>query len=77
MKVKTIDTTGAGDAFVGGFLYKVFIAGKGLPDLTREKALAALEFANKFAAFSTTREGAVISFPTLAEINAFKGESVQ
>jgi ribokinase len=53
-----MDTTGAGDAFIGSF--SVFLA-EGLPEG------AALSRANLYAALSTLRIGTQKSFPTRAE----------
>jgi ribokinase len=52
-KVKTVDTTGAGDAFIGSFA--VFL-GEGLPEKE------ALTRANLYAALSTTKVGTQKSF---------------
>jgi len=59
--VKTADTTGAGDAFIGSFA--VFLA-EGLPE--RE----ALARANLYAALSTMRIGTQKSFPSRADFEA-------
>ena len=58
--VKAIDTTGAGDAFNGGFSYAL---------LKGKKIKECLEIANKVAGLSTTRLGAGDSMPTLKDIN--------
>lgn len=58
--VKTVDTTGAGDAFNGAFAYGL-ASGKAVHD--------AIPFANKVAAFSVTRHGAQTSMPTLHDVN--------
>jgi ribokinase len=60
-KVATIDTTGAGDAFVG-CLAASLSAG--------HERLAAVKLANLYAALSTTRPGAQVSLPTKAELAA-------
>ena len=57
---KAIDTTGAGDAFNGGFSFAL---------LKGKKIKECLEIANKVAGFSTTRLGAGDSMPTLKDIN--------
>ncbi len=57
---KAVDTTGAGDAFNGGFSFAL-IKGK--------KIQECLEIANKVAGFSTTKLGAGDSMPTLTDIN--------
>jgi ribokinase len=60
-RVRTIDTTAAGDAFNGGFAY----------GLTQGLApIEAARFACAVAAVSVTREGAQRSMPTLAEVEA-------
>jgi len=65
LKVKAIETTGAGDAFNGGFATAI---GEGMDIAT------ALKFANCTAAISVTRLGAAESMPTRAEINEFMKE---
>ena len=57
---KAVDTTGAGDAFNGGFSFAL---------LKGKKIKECLEIANKVAGFSTTRLGAGDSMPTLKDIN--------
>ena len=57
--VKVIDTTGAGDAFNGGFALAL---------LKGKKIKECLEFANRVAGLSTTKLGAGNSMPTLAEL---------
>jgi ribokinase len=56
-----VDTTGAGDAFIGSFA--VFLA-EGLPENE------ALTRANLYAALSTTRVGTQKSFPTRAQFDS-------
>jgi ribokinase len=58
--VKPMDTTGAGDAFIGSFA--VFLA----EGLAEKDALA---HANLYAALSTTKVGTQKSFPTRAEFD--------
>ena len=57
---KAVDTTGAGDAFNGGFSFAL---------LKGKKIKECLEIANKVAGFSTTKLGAGDSMPTLKDIN--------
>ena len=59
-KIDVIDTTGAGDAFVGAFA-AALNAGKELQ--------IALEFAIKFASNSVSKKGAQASYPTDLKIN--------
>jgi ribokinase len=58
-KIDAVDTTGAGDCFIGGFAASL-ARSDSVPD--------AIDFANKVAAISVTRRGAAASFPTLAEV---------
>jgi fructokinase len=69
-KVEAIDTTGAGDAFIGSFLYQVAKL-EALSALTEEEARQMLTFSNAFAALTTTKHGAVESLPTIEATNAF------
>jgi ribokinase len=62
VKVQAVDTTGAGDAFIGSFAR--YLAG----GLALEAALAE---ATRYSAFSVTRHGAQKSYPTEAEFAAF------
>ena len=58
--VKAIDTTGAGDAFNGGFAFSLF---KG------KKISECLELANKVAGLSTTKLGAGDGMPIYKDLN--------
>ena len=58
--VKAIDTTGAGDAFNGGFSFAL---------LNGKKIKESLEIANKVAGISTTKLGAGDSMPFLKDLN--------
>ncbi|MDR1640467.1 MAG: carbohydrate kinase [Clostridiales bacterium] len=69
--VKTIDTTGAGDAFMGAMLHQ--LKGKTkeeLANITESELRNAIEFANKAGALATTKHGGIPAMPTLEEINA-------
>ncbi|XP_024961980.1 probable fructokinase-7 [Cynara cardunculus var. scolymus] len=62
VKVKCVDTTGAGDAFVGGFLCSL---ASNLQLLKDEKKLReALKFGNICGALTVTSRGAIPSLPT-------------
>ncbi|MDU9028773.1 ribokinase [Pseudomonas mediterranea] len=62
-RVKAVDTTAAGDTFVGGFA-AALANGKSEVD--------AIRFGQVAAALSVTRVGAQPSIPTLLEVQAFK-----
>ncbi|CAB4288966.1 unnamed protein product [Prunus armeniaca] len=60
--VKTVDTTGAGDAFVGSFLVSMAKDMSIFEDETKLKE--ALSFANACGAICTTQKGAIPVLPT-------------
>jgi fructokinase len=70
-KTATVDTTGAGDAFFGGFLYKLVEFGRHPQELTGRDLVQITTFANGLAALSTTRLGGIPSMPTLKEVEEF------
>ena len=70
-KVTAVDTTGAGDGFIGAFLFCMARDGvtvEDLSDLSSEKMTQYLTFANKFCGRSVTKHGAIASYPSLAEM---------
>lgn len=68
--VDVLDTTGAGDAFCGALAAELSRAGS----RDRNALTAAAAFANKAAALSVQRAGAVPSIPTRDEIDRFTPE---
>ena len=70
-RVKTVDTTGAGDSFFGAFVYRLLESGSLLMDLTREQLNEFARFANLVGALVTTKKGAMEVMPTLDEIQEF------
>ncbi len=60
-KVKVVDTTGAGDAFNGGFAVAL---GEG------KRLEEAIRFGNAVAGLSVTKPGTAPSMPTRAEVEA-------
>ncbi|KAL4375476.1 hypothetical protein AHAS_Ahas05G0285600 [Arachis hypogaea] len=73
VKVKPVDTTGAGDAFVGGFLYNLASDPSILQDEKRLRK--ALYFANVCGAITVTERGAIPAMPTKEAILQFLLES--
>lgn len=66
IKVKAIDATGAGDAFIGSFLFQLsnkIIELKDIDYLDQDLLKKILIFSNKYAAKSVTRHGAIDSYP--------------
>lgn len=73
IKIKSIDSTGAGDAFVGSLLYKIASLDNAKElfkdfDTLRE----IVTFANKVGAIVCTKLGAIASLPTLEEVENMK-----
>lgn len=71
-KVEAKDTTGAGDAFIGSFLYQLdnYLKTKETIDmLTQTDLKQMLEFSNRYCAMSVQKSGAIASYPTLEDMN--------
>lgn len=68
-KVESIDTTGAGDGFLGGILYEILAKGMDLTKWTRDDVEASIRFANAIGALVTTKRGAITALPTKEEIH--------
>lgn len=67
--VKVADTNGAGDTFLGAVLSRLCLRGeKPLEGLERPELEEILAFANRAAAFTCSRSGAIPAMPTLAEL---------
>lgn len=65
VEVFSLDTTGAGDAFIGAFLYKILkeqLTTSSLLSSCEAHATSLLQFANNFAAKSTQHFGAISSY---------------
>lgn len=62
IQVKVVDTTGAGDAFIGSFALSISQGN----DIAK-----AMEFGNYVAALSVTRYGTIPAFPSLNEVEEF------
>ena len=74
-KVEVVDTTAAGDAFIGGFAAKL-MESNDLPLDEQEQALAlqnAVRYGCACGALATTKFGAQPSLPTRAEVERFIG----
>lgn len=71
IKVNAVDTTGAGDGFIGCLLYQMAKENVDLEqinNLTEEQLKTYLDLSNKFCSISVTKEGAIASYPTTEEL---------
>ena len=69
IKVSPVDTTGAGDAFIGCLLYQIAELND-FNTIFQDNGLLVqmIEKANKAGALTTTKYGAIVALPTLEEI---------
>lgn len=68
--VEVVDTTGAGDAFVAGFIHQ--LCQQGMKCLqTPERVKQVVEYACAVGALTTTKLGAIASLPRADEVEAF------
>ena len=71
IKVNAVDTTGAGDGFIGCLLFQMAKENVDLEQiniLTEEQLKTYLDLSNKFFSISVTKEGAIASYPTMEEL---------
>jgi len=68
-KVNAIDTTAAGDSFIGGLSSKL-----DFKNINKETLIKAVNFGNKVSSISVQRKGAQPSIPYLKEIEEIYGE---
>ncbi|GAA0721823.1 carbohydrate kinase [Dokdonella soli] len=81
-RVRALDTTAAGDAFVGGLLYRLAehgVDGEGLPVFVRDAGAfeGALRFAAAVGGLTVTRHGAFAAMPALAEVEQLLREQYE
>lgn len=72
--VTVIDTTGAGDSFIGAFLYCLMRCGVtkvNIGHMAKEELRELLKFSNYYAAYTTTNMGAIEAMATRSQIEAF------
>lgn len=66
--VDTLDTTGAGDSFMGALIYQVTRPGVDMDALDAGDLSRMAEFANASASASTTRRGSLLVMPNQEEV---------
>ena len=70
-KCDAIDTTGAGDGFIGSFLYQLENSNKNIINLSYEEIQKYMDFSNRFCSLSVTKKGAIDSYPTKEKMKRF------
>ncbi|MCL2702591.1 MAG: carbohydrate kinase [Defluviitaleaceae bacterium] len=65
---KPIDTTGAGDAFWGAFLYRLVKSGKSVPHHNLDEISGFISFANAAASLCVEGRGGIPSMPGLEDV---------
>lgn len=69
ISIQSIDSTGAGDAFVGAVLVQLSqISNQGIANLTFEDWKVMIRFANQVGAIVCTKVGAIAALPTYDEV---------
>ena len=74
-KVDVVDTTGAGDASIGSFLWRLHDAGVNklnISSISSDILAEALDFATRFCTISVQHKGAIPSYPTLEQVKQYK-----
>lgn len=69
-KIEVVETTGAGDSFVAGFLHQCAKEGEKIFQ-SPEAAKNAVNYASVVGALTTTKPGAIAAQPTAQEVEAF------
>ena len=70
-KVNAVDTTAAGDSFIGGFASKLDV-----DNITFENIKKSIKFGNMVSSITVQREGAEPSIPYLKEVQNLYGEEI-
>lgn len=70
--VNTVDTTGAGDSFIGAVLFALFHQHKGLETLNTKDMEEIADFACAASSLTTAGRGAISSMPNAAQVEALR-----
>lgn len=71
---RVVDTTGAGDAFLGGLLYRVARLDRPLADLSAEEVEELVDFSCAVGSLCATKRGAIPAMPTLEDVRRCRAE---
>ncbi|WP_434654329.1 carbohydrate kinase family protein [Thermoanaerobacterium thermosaccharolyticum] len=70
-RVDVVDTTGAGDAFLGAVLYNISKIDFPIEKISSKEIAQIVKFANAVGSLCTTKRGAIPSIPTYDEVENF------
>jgi sugar/nucleoside kinase (ribokinase family) len=73
-EVEPVDTTGAGDAFIGGILCKILERrerNQAVFSMEKDEVMKILTFAHACGAVTVLRKGVIPALPTLPEVEKF------
>lgn len=74
-KIDIVDTTGAGDAFLGAFIYKILSGGKKIEEYSNDELCLFAKFANAGASICSTDFGAITAMADAETIEKFMLEN--
>ncbi|MDI3310354.1 MAG: PfkB family carbohydrate kinase [Thermoanaerobacterium sp.] len=66
--VDVVDTTGAGDGFLGGILYNISRIGYPIEKINRSDIEEIIRFSNAIGGLCTTKKGAIPAMPSMDEV---------
>lgn len=69
--VQAVDTTGAGDCYLAGFLFRLMAADIPVDEWSADAVAEMAAFANAAGALITLKKGAIPAIPRLEEVEAF------
>jgi fructokinase len=73
--VKTVDSTGCGDAFIGALLFQLTDSAEWHNNLTPEHMQKALTFASAVGALTAQKQGTIPAMPELAQVEHFLNQN--
>ncbi len=65
---KVVDTTGAGDAFLGGLLYQISRLASPLIEINKAQLSDIIDFSNAVGALCASKRGAIPAMPAFSEV---------
>ena len=71
IKVKVVDTTGAGDAFNAGYIFAIHDSRKRISQMTKDELESGLKIANIIGALTTTKKGAIDACPSREDLKRY------